>query len=386
MTTLPQDHVRALHALLPGIAASCVETIVREVPDYQRAFDPKLSRNIERAVQQALAAFVDSLDADDTTNAVADMAHGAFRLGQGEATSGRSTDALISAYRVGARVSWDNVSSFFVEKNYNADVVAQLASKTFAYIDQLSAASIAGHNEALTARTAEIGRRRDQLAAALASGESHSALTSLAETAHWTPPATLTAIVLDGTPSRHLVTMTDERTLWTAAGADTTIGLIPNLPDHRRAAVLQAVGDVQASLGPTTEWTQAAESIRRAQRAKALELGRSDVLQLLPQLALSADSFVADLLRQRALEPLADLTPGKQKLQAETLHSWLLHLGRRDDVAEHLHVHPQTVRYRMSSIRDAYGERLKDPQAVLELILGLSIALSDGELGKDDDE
>ena len=42
-----------------------------------------------------------------------------------------------------------------------------------------------------------------------------------------------------------------------------------------------------------------------------------------------------------------------------------------DGVAAALHVHPQTVRYRMGQLRELYGERLDDPATVL----GLTIAL-----------
>ena len=56
---------------------------------------------------------------------------------------------------------------------------------------------------------------------------------------------------------------------------------------------------------------------------------------------------------------------------AETLRSWLLHQGRRDDVAGHLHVHPQTVRYRMTQIRELFGDRLRDPAAVRDLVVAL---------------
>jgi DNA-binding PucR family transcriptional regulator len=52
--------------------------------------------------------------------------------------------------------------------------------------------------------------------------------------------------------------------------------------------------------------------------------------------------------------------------------SWLLHQGRRDDVAADLMVHPQTVRYRMTQVRELYGDRLRDPAVVLELIVALS--------------
>jgi DNA-binding PucR family transcriptional regulator len=58
---------------------------------------------------------------------------------------------------------------------------------------------------------------------------------------------------------------------------------------------------------------------------------------------------------------------------AATLRSWLLHQGRREDVAADLHVHPQTVRYRMTQLRELYGADLADPDKVLELVVGLGL-------------
>ncbi len=49
--------------------------------------------------------------------------------------------------------------------------------------------------------------------------------------------------------------------------------------------------------------------------------------------------------------------------------------GRRDAIAAELFVHPQTVRYRMNQIRQAYGDRLGDPRTILEL----TVALGAGE-------
>jgi DNA-binding PucR family transcriptional regulator len=72
------------------------------------------------------------------------------------------------------------------------------------------------------------------------------------------------------------------------------------------------------------------------------------------------------------LEPLADLSPAAQDRLTETLLSWLLHQGRRDDVAAELHVHAQTVRYRMGQVRELYGDRLGDPAVVRALVLALS--------------
>ena len=58
---------------------------------------------------------------------------------------------------------------------------------------------------------------------------------------------------------------------------------------------------------------------------------------------------------------------------AETLRSWLLHQGRREEVAADLVVHPQTVRYRMTQLRELYGDRLTDPTTVLELTIALAV-------------
>lgn len=374
MPKLTEDVLTELRTALPTTARACVKAIVREVPGYDRDFDRILRANIQGAVQQALGAYVESHSPGGDKRAVEAMTHGAYRLGFGEASSGRSMDALLAAYRVGARVAWDMFAETLIATKQPSALVAQMASETFAYIDRLSGASLAGHTAALTQRTQEIARRRDQLAAALAAGEPVSSLEALAETAHWPTPQTLCALVLDGTPSPALETLLGERTLWASGGTNGSIALIPDLPAKKRDAVLTACGPHSAALGPATAWTSANESIRRAQRAKSLSSGTVDTEDRLPDILLAADPFVAGLLRDKAMAPLRELTDVKQQVNAETLLSWLLHQGRREDVAAQLHVHPQTVRYRMNQLRELYGERLNDPRSVLELIVGLTIA------------
>ena len=45
-------------------------------------------------------------------------------------------------------------------------------------------------------------------------------------------------------------------------------------------------------------------------------------------------------------------------------------------MAAELHVHPQTVRYRLARLRERFGERLDDPEARFELALALRGAVS----------
>jgi DNA-binding PucR family transcriptional regulator len=54
-----------------------------------------------------------------------------------------------------------------------------------------------------------------------------------------------------------------------------------------------------------------------------------------------------------------------------TLAAWLAEQGRMQAVAERLHVHPQTVRYRLARLRELFGDALDDPQRRFELELAL---------------
>jgi DNA-binding PucR family transcriptional regulator len=89
-------------------------------------------------------------------------------------------------------------------------------------------------------------------------------------------------------------------------------------------------------------------------------------------LVLHADESALADLRARVLAPLAELRPGTAEKLADTLRAWLLHQGRRDDVAAALFVHPQTVRYRMGQLRELYGDKLEDPDTVLALTIALA--------------
>jgi len=73
------------------------------------------------------------------------------------------------------------------------------------------------------------------------------------------------------------------------------------------------------------------------------------------------------------LAPLADLRPATAERLTETLRSWLLHQGRREEVANELQVHPQTVRYRMTQLRELFGDRLTEPRMALELVVALAL-------------
>ena len=55
-------------------------------------------------------------------------------------------DALLGAYRMGARVTFREMSRRSMEEGLGPAVVVDLGESIMAYIDELSAASVAGHN------------------------------------------------------------------------------------------------------------------------------------------------------------------------------------------------------------------------------------------------
>ena len=73
-------------------------------------------------------------------------------------------------------------------------------------------------------------------------------------------------------------------------------------------------------------------------------------------------------------------TEGSRERLVATMQAWWAYAGRRAEVAEALHVHPQTVRYRMGRVRELYGEAWEDPEVVRAL--GVVLAGRRGLVGR----
>ncbi len=382
--------VVAMRAELNRVAQQVVDAIRAEVPSYADPFSGEMGRTIENAVKLALGGFLDLASDDPDAGPVAtveQVSEAAYGLGRGEARSGRSMEALLSAYRVGARVSWRDLSGAGVDAGLSAGTLARFAELVFAYIDQLSAASAAGHTDELATAGRVRQRYLERLTQAILRGSSADALEAAADRADWAPPRLLTAVVLPDRLARGVLGQLDPETLQPTEQVpgleehpDLTVLLVPSARGSSRATLLRRLQGRRAVVGPARPWLTAAESYERALRTVALGLVPDedtaaeplDTEQHLPQIVLRADPSALEDLRRQVLAPLADLKPAAAEKLRETLRSWLLHQGRRDAVAADLFVHPQTVRYRMQQLRELYGERLEDPAWVVGLTLALA--------------
>ncbi|MGD9959972.1 helix-turn-helix domain-containing protein [Nocardioides sp.] len=385
---LPPDIAEAMRLHLPTVADRTVAAVIAEVPSYEGALAGPMGETIRAAVQLALGGFLNLATRSrrsDPGTPLAPALEGAYRLGRGEAISGRSMEALLAAYRIGARTAWRDMADVAVSNGLSASALTSFAELVFAYIDELSAASAAGHTDELESSGRLRRRNLERLARALLTGAPADAVVAAAERAEWAPPAALTAVLLPESQVRPVLTAVDPRTLNPAED-------LPNAPEGlalllvaearpgtatSRTRLLRVVADHQAVVGPTLPWLEVAGSYHRALRCHALPgvAGTTvDSDTRLAEIVLSADPAALADLRARVLEPLSGLRPAAIEKLTETLRSWLLHHGRRDEIAAELFVHGQTVRYRVSQLREVYGDRLDDPAFVLDATIALGSA------------
>lgn len=373
--------LETVRAQVADLAEATVSAIEAEVPGFRGWDGPFSSELLEDAVRMVYDGFLGVLaDGDPDGTTLARARRGAYGLGRSEARAHRSIDVLLGAYRIGSRVHWQHLANA-VTHQMTAEQVAELAAFVFAYSDHLAAASVAGHADETASESHERARRREHLTHALLDGEPVDVLLRRAEQAQWPVPATLTVVLL---PAVHATAVIlDPRTALTVPVEDPGLRvddlvavLVPDA-HHNRARLLSTLGGRAATVGPSRAWHDASTSYRRALRA-VTGLHPSphgdplDTDEHLSELLLLADPDALADLRHRVLAPLADLPAETAHRLGQTLRSWLLHQGRRAKVAADLHVHPQTVRYRMTQILDRFADRLDDPDQVLALILALA--------------
>jgi hypothetical protein len=385
--SLTGEQIAALRERLPRVGEKVVAAVIAEVPSYSVPFQGRMGRTIEGAVTLALNGFLDmavrSTDSGggSTGERPQEVFAAAYELGKGEARSGRTMDALTAAYRIGTATAWREMSRTAVAHGLPAEGLVRFAELVFDYLDQISAVSVAGHADEL-ARTGRLRERHlSQLAVALLAGREEERLQQLAEQAEWNPPNSLTAVLLPQSAARSARPLLDPRTLELAGDVEALDGwpdhAVLLVPGRARAAVLRALGEVPGVVGPTLPWMAASRSFTRALRA--LELGMAvdsptlvDTETRLAELVVRADPSAHADLRAQVLAPLADTRDAAAEKLTETLRAWLLHQGRRDDIAEALFVHPQTVRYRMGQLREIFGDRLEDPAFVRDATIALA--------------
>jgi hypothetical protein len=376
---VPTELGARLVAAIPSIADELVNVLGPAIPAYQTLEGP-FGRDVIQAVADALHDFASVIEHRPPTVG----ANRALYVAVGERwwRSGRRLDDLQGGYHLGARVVWRRMAAVATEAGAEAATVAVLADALFAYLDEIAAVTVEGFVAAQAAAAGEVERRRQHLVATLIADPppDRATLERAALDAAWTLPRTLAVIAIAADhgglrdrrlPAGVLVGVT--------GGAGCLVLPDPDGPGRRRQLAL-ALHGLPAALGPTVGADQGARSWTRALAlwrlvatgrivpsadgvCGELHAAEDHLLELL----LAEDPTLVDDLARLRLAPIAALPPRSQERLEATLLSYLRHRGNGPRMAAHLHVHPQTVRYRLARLREHFGPDLDDPEARFEL-------------------
>jgi hypothetical protein len=382
VNTVELDAVRLCEALveaLPDMLTEVSDALAPQWPEHA-AFVAGAHAEVAAGGELAMALIVNvatSIAAGRTPDgALVAMATPMFhRLGRTQARSGESLPGLLSAYQAGARAAWRHMARTSVRAGLPPEAVAHLAEALFWLIDQLSAASARGFTEEQSAAAVAGERLRSELAELLLSDRSDSAaIAAAAARAGWTVPSSL-AVLAFGEDAADL-NLSDRAPDWLSFRRGHLRGLL--VPEGAgRVEVAAAVRGTWAVIGPHVSVTELPATLDLV--AVALRLRRDG--QLSGNLVYAADHLDAlivhrdprlhEALAVEALAPLAALAEDARERLAATLRCWLDHLGDTTAMAAELHVHPQTVRYRMGQLRELFGPAVDDPAYRRRLILAL---------------
>ncbi|GAA1575622.1 PucR family transcriptional regulator [Actinomadura kijaniata] len=382
---LPRELADHMRPHLDEVADDMIHEIQTRVREYDRPGDGSYSGTLRLAVERVLHYFVERV-ADPANEPT--TCNDFFRaIGRGEAGEGRSLDAVQAAMRVGGMIAWRRMAEGAATLDVGPRTLGAVGEALMLFQDELAAAAAEGYAQAKAAVAGEMQRRRRRLLDLLFADPpaAPEAIADLAAAAHWPVPRTVAAVALGRQESRPPAFPPD---ILADLTRRTPSLIIPDPDGPGRAKLVdRALAGTLAVIGPTVPVAEAARSIQWAR--KTLGLVRRGVIEQdsgvirsvehMSTLILFQDEDLITSLADLRLAPLSHLRPSQQDRLAETLLAWLQSGRNANEVAMRLHVHPQTVRYRLRQLEELFGDQLLDPDLRfdLEIVLRARALLAD---------
>ncbi|MFG1998468.1 helix-turn-helix domain-containing protein [Spirillospora sp. NPDC048911] len=384
-TDLPRELADHMRPHLDAVADDMIQEIQTRVREYDRPGEGPYSSTLRLAVERVLHYFVERVaDPREPESSVIDF----FRaIGRGEAGEGRSLDAVQTAMRVGGMVAWRRMTEGAAALEVPARTLGAVGEALMLFQDELAAAAAEGYAQAKAAVAGEMQRRRKRLLDLLFADPpaAPEAIADLAAAAHWPIPRTVAAVAL-GQEARQPAGFPPD--ILSDLSRRTPSLIIPDPDGPGRAKLVdRALSGSLAVVGPTVPLKEAARSIEWAR--KTLGLAERGVIEAttgvirsvehMSTLILFQDEELITSLARLRLAPLTHLRSSQQDRLAETLLAWLQSGRNANEVAMRLHVHPQTVRYRLRQLEELFGDQLLDPDLRfdLEIVLRARALLGD---------
>lgn len=380
-TAMPADLAELLRPYLDAATEHMVSAVKEHVPEFAGPPGSMADRRVQRAVGMAARQFVEVIeDPDASWDSLTEVYRA---IGADEARRGRSLDRLQTAMRVSGQVACRRFTKDAYRLGWSPGTVGLLSESLFVFLERIAAAAGAGFAEARERIATEDERNRWILRDLLVGDPppSMEAITERARAARWEVPATIAVVAVRGQGPR--VTPPAFLADWEA---EPPYCLVPDPEAPAQRRQLAALGDGPCAVGPTVPPHRGAVSLRWARTA--LELAERGVIRAdgpilcadhVPTLAAAAAEDLIGAVLPARLRPLLRLPADRRRRLAETMLVYL-ETGSASAAADLVHVHPQTVRYRLRQLEDLFGESLTEPARKLEYQLLLHAWL---ELGLD---
>lgn len=366
--------VGVLRPTIGRLTDEVLASVVEAVPPFQEWWGGTL--DVRGGVEQGIRGFLERLESGTEDRLPGHDVF--FDFGRSELRAGRSVGSVLAAYRVGAQAAWRGMADTGHDAGIEPRALYALADAIFTYIDQLCAATVEGYayEQSMAAVERVDARRRLVELAVRQGGRGPSApeLAGAAADAGWRLPARVAVVAFRDERVARVASRLPPDAL--VARVDGTGWAIVGDPDGpgRHATVQQGLAGVRAGVGPAVAAIAAAESARLAERALALAHGAPGPVwadDRRVDLLLLGDPDMARGLADEVLGPLALAPDATRERLVETLAAWLEHQGEVRPTAQQLHVHTQTVRYRVAQLRELLGDRMGSAEGRLELELAL---------------
>lgn len=381
--------ISRLRKRVPAAARDAVQAIEQQLPGYVRTHAARDPQGLAFSVKWAIGHFVALLGDPGLSSTAIDRHF--HRIGACEAREGRGLDMLQAALRIGAGVAIRRLTqeAELMDAPVTSTTVVRMTQSMLGYLDQLAAAAAAGHADCGARRAGRLQARRRALLGMLLERDADLArIRLLAADCDWPIPRTVAAVALceatgdycggpGGEPAPHLALPQD---VLTGLYLDEPCLVIPD-PDGpgRRRVLDAALGGWVAAVGPTMPLDHCALSLELARQA--LALARDGVIEApspitaadhIPDVMLDQSPELASLLVDRKLRPLVRSAGvhTRDKLAATFLICIESNFNATEAAAR-MHVHAQTVRYRIRQLEALFGDDLHDPAQRLEFHLAL---------------
>jgi hypothetical protein len=309
--------------------------------------------------------------------------------GARRAEAGIPLSALLSAYRIGGRLIWE----LLVEHADpgEQDTLLRSAADIWAVSDDLAEAA----TDAYRGTSADRARHDSQLRSALLNSLLDGKLGDGARL--WESAALLKlpqhgsfVVVAAECPSpgeealprvEELLRRHDVVSAWRldAELHEGLVALRPRFDAKRLYAQLAPVALNRVGVSDTySNLDQTAPALRQARLACAAATPDTASLVRFDQepvaVLLVSDPDISQSVARRILGPLLDLPGDDRAVIVETMRSWLASGGSTSTAAARLHLHRNTVRYRLRRLEELTGRSLANPLDLAELHVALECA------------